>query len=307
MISIARCMLTSTALLAALTLSATVNAAPKSDSNSMGGGKCENNSYNCIDTPNPLRQADTVWLDQMTWMDVRDAMATGKKTIIIPTGGIEPNGPWVVLGKHNYILRTMCDVIARKLGDALCAPIVDFVNEGDINTMSGHLDTPGTISVSDATYEALISDIASSLKAGGFEHIIFFSDNGGSNQSGQGKVADKLNKEWGAPIVHYIPQYYASWDDADNVFLDKGLTKKGVRDGIHDDPSVTALLMLNDPKWVRWEERVAIDKMSINGVSIADKQQAIEWGHELAEARAKPTVAAIQEAIASGSMTNATK
>ena len=73
---------------------------------------------------------DTVWLEEMTWMDVRDAMKAGKTTIIISTGGIEPNGPWLALGKHNYVLRANCDAIARKLGNALCAPIVPFVPEG---------------------------------------------------------------------------------------------------------------------------------------------------------------------------------
>jgi len=303
MISMARCMITSSALLGVLTLSGVGYADTQNGPRSMGGGKCEINIFNCVDTPNPLPQAETVWLAEMTWMDVRDAMAAGTKTIIIPTGGVEPNGPWVVLGKHNFVLRTMCDVIARELGDALCAPIVDFVNEGDIQTMSGHLDTPGTISVSDSTYEALISDIARSLKGGGFEHIIFISDNGGPNQSGQRLVAAKLNEEWGAPFVHYIPEYYRSWDNADNLFLERGLTRRGVTDGVHDDPSVTVLLMLDSPEWVRWEERVAVGEMTINGVSIADKKQAIKWGHELAEARAKPTVKAIREAIASGAMT----
>ena len=41
----------------------------------------------------------------MTWMDVRDAMKAGKTTVIISTGGIEPNGPWLALGKHNYVLQ----------------------------------------------------------------------------------------------------------------------------------------------------------------------------------------------------------
>lgn len=302
MTSMARCTITSAALATALALSGMVSAASQQESSSMGGGKCEINRYNCADTPNPLQQADTVWLAEMTWMDVRDAIADGKKTIIVATAGVEPNGPWVVLGKHNFILRTMCDVIARQLGDALCAPIVNFVNEGDLETMSGHLDTPGTISVSNATYEALISDIARSLKGGGFENIIFISDNGGANQTGQQVVADKLNREWGESIVHYIPQYYESWNDADNFFLERGLTKKGVTDGVHDDPSVTALLMLDNPQWVRWEQRVAADEMTINGVSIADKKQAIEWGKALAAARAKPTVKAIREAITSAGM-----
>jgi len=289
-----RNILASTALLSALALALPAHAAEAN----MGGGRCSQNAYNCADAPNPLPRVDTVWLDEMTWMDVRDAIASGTKTIIIPTGGVEPNGPWVVLGKHNFVLKTTCDVIARKLGDALCAPVVGFVPEGDLKTRTGHMDTPGTISIAEETYEAVIADIARSMKISGFEHIIFISDNGGSHLKGEAKVAEMLNAEWGAPIAHYIPEYYASWDAADHVFWDRGLAKKGVTDGIHDDPSVTTLLMVGNPEWVRWKERVDIGKATINGVSIADKDQAIEWGHELAEARAEPTVAAIRKAIA---------
>ena len=68
------------------------------DPRSAGGGQCAANPYNCIDTPNPLKSPDTVWLEEMTWMDVRDAMKAGKTTAIISTGGIEPNGPWLVTG-----------------------------------------------------------------------------------------------------------------------------------------------------------------------------------------------------------------
>ena len=65
-------------------------------------------------------------------MDVRDALKAGKTNIIISTGGIEPNGPWLVTGKHNYVLHANCEAIARKMGNALCAPIVKYVPEGDI-------------------------------------------------------------------------------------------------------------------------------------------------------------------------------
>ena len=65
---------------------------------SMGGGDCAANVYNCRDTPNPLPVANTIWIDEMTWMDVRDALNAGKTTAIIPTGGVEPNGPWLVTG-----------------------------------------------------------------------------------------------------------------------------------------------------------------------------------------------------------------
>src|SRR5205085_1214826 len=71
------------------------------DPRDMGGGQCERNAYNCADTPNPIATPNTVWLEEMTWMDVRDALKAGKTTVIIPTGGLEPNGPWLATGKHN--------------------------------------------------------------------------------------------------------------------------------------------------------------------------------------------------------------
>jgi|SoiMetStandDraft_2_1073263.scaffolds.fasta_scaffold273555_1 hypothetical protein len=51
------------------------------DPRSRGGGDCRDNPYNCVDAANPLPAPDTVWLEEMTWMDVRDAMKAGKATI----------------------------------------------------------------------------------------------------------------------------------------------------------------------------------------------------------------------------------
>ncbi len=285
-------------MMAAMLPAPAINAAQDDAARSMGGGSCAKSVYNCVDTPNPLPQTQTVWLEEMTWMDVRDAMRRGARTIIIPTGGVEPNGPWLALGKHNYVLRATCEAIARKLGNAMCAPIIAFVPEGEIDKKTGHMDSVGTISVRQQTYEAIITDIASSMQAHGFEHIVFISDNGGSNQQGMQKVADALNKEWKTASAHYIPEYYKSWQGADELLLKKGLTKPGVRDGIHDDPASTVLMMLTDPGSVRWEPRVKAGKATIDGVSIADKEQALQWGKELLEYRASVTAEAIRKALA---------
>src|SRR5918999_3897918 len=165
------------------------------DPRSRGGGDCRDNPLNCADAPNPLPTASTVWIEEMTWMDVRDALKAGKTTVIIPTGGVEPNGPWLVTGKHNYVLRANCDAIARKLGNALCAPIVAFVPEGRIEPPSGHMRSPGTISLRQETFEALLTDVAHSLKMHGFKNIIMIGDSGG-NQAGQKAVADKLTAQF---------------------------------------------------------------------------------------------------------------
>jgi hypothetical protein len=175
----------------------------------MGGGDCADNAWNCAGTPNPLPPAKTVWIEEMTWMDVRDALAAGKTTAIIATGGMEPNGPFLVTGKHNYVLQANCEAIARRLGNALCAPLVKFVPEGNIENKSGHMASPGTISMRQATYEALLTDIAESLAMGGFENVIFIGDSGG-NGTGMTAVAARLNEKFpGAkPMFAHVPEHY---------------------------------------------------------------------------------------------------
>src|SRR6188474_799403 len=69
-----------------------------------------------------LPQPGSVFLEELTWVEVRDAIAAGKTTVIIPTGGTEQNGPHMVLGKHNFLVTFAAKVIADRLGNALVAP-----------------------------------------------------------------------------------------------------------------------------------------------------------------------------------------
>jgi creatinine amidohydrolase/Fe(II)-dependent formamide hydrolase-like protein len=281
--------------LVATAASAQQQRAPR-DPRTMGGGNCADNVYNCKDTPNPLPAPNTVWLEEMTWMDVRDAIAAGKKTVIIPTGGMEPNGPWLVTGKHNYVLHANCDAIARKLGNALCAPIVKFVPEGSYDPPSGHMTSPGTITARETTFRALLTDIAASLKAHGFENIIYIGDSGG-NQAGQRAVADSLTALWkGAPVIAHIQEYY------DYASVAKYIEGRGVKptkaDGLHDDPEITMNMFIDDPRSVRYEERVKAGKADINGVSLKDKKQITAWAKEIVAFRAQVTTDAINKAIA---------
>jgi creatinine amidohydrolase len=231
-------------------------------------------------------------------MDVRDAMKACKTTIIISTGGIEPNGPWLALGKHNYVLRANCDAIARKLGNALCAPIIPLVPEGSIEPKSSHMITVGTISMREETFQAMLTDVVHSLKMHGFQNIILIGDSGG-NQAGMKAVAEKLNTQWnGSPVVAHIPEYY----DYNSVgkFLDQiGVTKEGqAGDNLHDDPGITMNMFITDPQSVRWDARVKAGKATINGVSIADKAKTLETAKKIVDMRATNTVAAIKKAIA---------
>jgi creatinine amidohydrolase/Fe(II)-dependent formamide hydrolase-like protein len=271
---------------------------PPADPRDAGGGNCSANPYNCVDTPNPLSPPDTVWMEDMTWMDVRDAVKSGKTTVIVSTGGIEPNGPWLALGKHNFVLKANCNAIARKLGNALCAPIVPFVPEGSIEPKSSHMLTVGTISLEESTFEALLTDIARSYKAHGFENIVFIGDSGG-NQDGMKAVADKLNTQWSAkPAVVHVPEYYA-YNTVAKLLVDLGVTKADAKtDSLHDDPGIALNMFMTDASSIRWEQRVKAGKATIDGVSLADKTKNLELGRKIVDMRATNTVAAIKKALA---------
>ena len=242
---------------------------------------------------NPIEPLDSVWLEELTWIEVRDAMASGKTTAIVSTGGVEQNGPYVALGKHNYVLQGVCERIARALGDALCAPIIKLVPEGSIDPPSSHMRYPGTLTVREETFRMMLEDVASSLNTHGFKHIILIGDSGG-NQSGMSVVAEALNTRWGKPVVHHIPEFYNNRDD-EELLKRLGITEES--EGFHDFYWATALQMTVSPESVRYDQRVKAGKASINGVSITPKEQTITIGKKLMQNRTDRTVKAIHAII----------
>jgi creatinine amidohydrolase/Fe(II)-dependent formamide hydrolase-like protein len=94
--------------------------------------------------------------------------------------------------------------MARRLKNALVAPTIQYVPEGNPDTQA-----PGAISLPSPAYDMLLDAAARSLKVHGFTEILFIGDSGG-NQAGLRNVADKLNEEWkGADTkVFALTDYY---------------------------------------------------------------------------------------------------
>jgi creatinine amidohydrolase len=239
----------------------------------------------------PIEAVDSVFLEDLTWMEIRDALRGGVDTVLVATGGIEQNGPYIVLGKHNYVLRGTTEAIARNLGKALVAPIIPFVPEGDIDPPTSHMKYPGTISVTEETYQKLLTDICGSFRAHGFKRIVLIGDSGG-NQTGLKAVAEKLNASWqGMPRVVFVPEYY------EQAGLTAWLEKQGIKqtpEGLHDDFAMSAQLMAVDPRTVRMEQRIKAANFRINGVELAPAEKTIELGRKIVAYRAEQTVKAIE-------------
>jgi creatinine amidohydrolase len=257
-----------------------------------------------FEAPRPIDAYDTVFIEEMTWMEVRDAIAGGRTTVIVATGGVEQNGPYVASGKHNFVLSATTEAIARELGDALVAPIMKFVPEGDIDPPTGHMLYHATISLREETFRAVLTDVASSLAQHGFTDIVLIGDSGGNTQ-GMQAVADDLNGRWaGSPArVHHVIEYYREdIYSCDYLKAELGVFQQpdncvATRNDYHDDYHYSSIIATTDPNRIRARQRMDAGLFSINGVDLAPLEQTIENGRKLVAYRAAITARAIRAAI----------
>ena len=243
----------------------------------------------------PIAALDSVWIEELTYLEVRDAIKAGKTTALIVAGSTEQNGPYLAGGKHFYAIRLVADAIARKLGNALVAPIVP-IEAG--NPENKYLEW-GSIYFTPETFQAVIRDMANSLKSQGFKNVILLGDSGGDTAGLRAVAADLKTKWAGAANIYHVPEYY-NWTSKGGVrdFLaQNGIKENPSADGIHDEYGLTAVLMAYDPKTVRYDQRVAAGKATINGISIEPKEKTIEMGKKIVEFRANVAVEAIKKAI----------
>jgi creatinine amidohydrolase/Fe(II)-dependent formamide hydrolase-like protein len=198
--------------------------------------------------PDPLAAP---YLEAMTWTEIRDAIAGGSRTVIIPTGGTEQNGPHMVLGKHNYIVTFAAGVLAQRLGNTLVAPTVQYVPEGDY-TRPGFGDKPGVISLPDTSYRKLLDAAVRSLRVGGFTDILLIGDSGG-NQGGLTAVADALNAEWAGSGVRVfaLVDYYQKGRVLLREYLKKTFGWDEQVVGTHAGTTDTSQLLYVYPQGIR--------------------------------------------------------
>lgn len=194
-----------------------------------------------------------VYLEELTWTELRDRIKAGRTTIIVPVGGTEQSGPQIVLGKHNVRARVLAGRIAAALGNALVAPVLAYVPEGNIDPPAGHMRFAGTISIPEGAFETTLEHAARSFRQHGFRDIVLIGDHGGY-QKNLANVAARLNREWakGAVRVHAVDAYYRAAD----VEYVEGLRQQGLAAaeiGSHAGLADTSLSLAIDPRLVRTE------------------------------------------------------
>jgi creatinine amidohydrolase/Fe(II)-dependent formamide hydrolase-like protein len=239
----------------------------------------------------------SVWLEDVTWTELRDLLAAGKTTVIIPIGGTEQSGPYIALGKHNARVRVLSQRIAQELGNALIAPVIAYVPEGGYAPPTSHMRFPGTLTVPDDVFEKTLESAANSLKVHGFRNVVFLGDHGGY-QNDIRRVVARLNKAWaGSPARAFAPpQYYAASSDGYAQIL----RQHGVRDdeiGTHAALADTSLQLAVAPAMVRLQQlRSAPRPGAADGVYGGDPRRAsAELGQLGVDAIVSRTVAALKK------------
>jgi len=278
----------------------------------------------------------SVHIEELTWVEVRDAIATGHTTVIVPLAAIEQNGPYMATGKHVYVVKGIAEATARVLGNALVAPVVPLGPGGSVEQVlagvsdppiQGHMRWPGSMGVRREVYQELLADILGNLRYHGFLDIVVISEHEGfSSEESPGPAVETVatvNERWGSgkAIAHFIPEYrdhlisdpegsHAATFLRD-VFgvveevVDQEVPEAGQNYlldgrnpvGTHDGYYFSSVLQAVHPAAVRAAERIAAGPQVSYGVDWGSLKQLAANGRKLIEYRAGVTADYIRKAI----------
>lgn len=142
----------------------------------------------CCSQGKDVITSKSLFLEELTTFELENRIKQGYSNVLIYSGGTEATGPHVVLGKHNFRVKAYAQRVAEGLGNTLVAPILPFA--------PNHIDLqqfPGTISLDSLTFSLVNEQVALSMMASGFKHIIFMSDHYDSQEPLM-ELAQKLSE-----------------------------------------------------------------------------------------------------------------
>ena len=254
-----------------------------------------------VPTVHAQRPPDTVFLEELTWNEVRDLQRAGTTTIIIGTAGQEQKGPHMVTGEHHFVLEHTSEAIARSLGRTLVAPIITYVPEGSWEPpLRGHMAKAGSITLPEDRFVELLVHAGESLRAGGFTTVIYIGDSGG-NQNGMKAAAERLNASWrgkGGRALFVGDYYTKSGADIRSYLQGLGYPLDAI--GSHAGMTDTSEMMYVNPSFVRNDKRAPAGGGAESGVSGDPTKATPELGKKLAQIKIDNALAQIRTLLAQG-------
>ena len=258
---------------------------------------------------------NSLLIEDMSWTEVRDAIAAGKTTAIYYAASTEQNGPGVALGKHVFIAHYLSQKIAAQLGNALVYPTMPFAPTGEWGLTSassidpakrtGHMRYAGSINLSEETFGAVARDVALSAISAGFKNVVLMCDHGGKAQSQLDQVAKAMNSEWGPKGIHvyYIPDLYFK----EKELMKEHMQKLGLPEDRHagtDDTSeleyVDKMVNGNSRRWVHSAKLTKGHEGDGTGIDGDQTKATLALGKMFTDAKVSFAVTQIKGLIGAG-------
>ena len=250
-------------------------------------------------TMTAAKPPDTVFIEELTWAEVRDLVAAGTTNVIIGTAGTEQKGPHMVDGEHKFIMEYAADKIARGLGKTLVAPVITYVPEGGWDPPTGHMRYPGTITLPEDRFVELLVNAGRSLKSAGFKNVLFLGESGG-NRNGMREAAARLNDLWkGAATAYWVDDYYTKSHADQNKWITANMKIPEDQIGGHANLLDTSELLFVAPKHVR-RDRLTGNDYPNNGVSGDPAKSSPEIGKAFVQIKIDNSLAQIKRMMSGG-------
>ena len=246
-------------------------------------------------------QTPSLYIEDLTWTELRSAIAEGKTSAIICAGGTEQNGPHMALGKHNAIARYAAGQIARQLGNALVYPVMPFSPAGDAAAGIGHARFPGTISVSSELYLGVMRQLGQSAIAAGFKNVFLMGDHPGGQKELK-LAAENLDADWKAKGVRvfYVADVQAKSMEQANAYMAKRKIAPGGHAGVWETSMMMMLSQTEKQYWVRQDKLTAAKGQPepATGLSGDPSPATVEMGRIFMDYKVAGAVAQIRSLLA---------
>ena len=195
--------------------------------------------------PAAAKRAPLVEFEMMTWPEVKAALAAGKTTALVYTGGTEQRGPQNVNGGHTLMGREIVRTIALRLGNAIAMPVLPYTPN------NASADLPGTIGLTPELLSAVLERVSEQVIATGFKNVILMGDHGGGQPDAYATTAKKLDEKYAPKGIHvyFCDEVYKKAQDDFDEWLVKNGYPRSSHAGIPD--TSTMLYLGGDKGWVR--------------------------------------------------------
>jgi creatinine amidohydrolase len=256
------------------------------------------------------RKEPLVEFENMSWVEVRDALAAGKTTALYYTGGTEQRGPQNSNGGHNFMARATVKAIALALGNAIAMPVLPYTPNNASATL------PGTIGLTNEILGSILERLAEQALASGFKNVVLMGDHGGG-QGGPGQanvyrdVATKLDAKYapqGMRVIYADSVYAPAQDDFEKSLRDQGFPPSGHaaifdtsemmyvcgKDCVHMDLLKDAV---GDPVRVAGAPRDTTTPRRNNGITGDARRSSAEIGKKLLDLRVRYAVRQINREL----------